>query len=86
MEKKQTKDHIDWYFEKLSDIASRVALANSVADLDHLQTEIVNLEDGAAKDLVAERIRADQSFIVMLQISERVRSEIGKRIASHVTS
>ena len=49
MEKKRTKDHIDWYFEKLSDIASRVALANSVADLDHLQTEIVNLEEGQQK-------------------------------------
>lgn len=84
--KKRTKDHIDWYFEKLADIASRVALANSVADLDHLQTEIVDLEEGAGKDLVAEKIRADQSFIVMLQISERVRTEIGKRIASQVTS
>jgi len=73
---KLTKDDIDIYFQRLSALGAELERSESRQQLDDLARRVAELENEASQDLVAEELRPDDSFVILLQMSSSLRERI----------
>lgn len=73
---KLTKDYIDIYFQRLSALGAEFERSESRQQLNDLARQVTELENEASQDLVAEELRPDDSFVILLQMSSSLRERI----------
>ncbi len=78
--KRLTKDYIDVYFQRLSALGREVELSRTQRQLERLSKQVVALENEASDDLVAEQLRPDTAYVILLQMSTSLNNQIQVKI------
>ncbi|NOT74898.1 MAG: hypothetical protein HOP08_08200 [Cyclobacteriaceae bacterium] len=78
-QRRRKKNKIDVYYQRLQNIRKRVKLSESQESLEELKSELQAIQDETIDLVTREKLLADESFIIFLNLSRIVSEEIDKR-------
>ncbi len=80
--KQRQKDHVDVYYGKILALRAEIEPDRTAEELQVLQQDVMNVQREVLTLLIDERISADTTLTVFLDLSNRVLNELDHRIAA----
>jgi len=79
------KDYIDTFYVKLREIEHRSKETNNIAEVFKSKDDLEKLKSHALEELIAERLTADNSYVIFLQMIDHLYLSIEKKEQSLTT-
>jgi len=73
------KNKIDIYYNRIIDLRKKIPMAKSPDDLDQLEKEVKGVQEETIGLVTSEKLLADESFSIFLNLSRFIMDEIQKR-------
>lgn len=80
-QKGRKKNKIDVYYQELIAIRGMIPDSASIAQIEQLEQSLINVQEETIQLVVKEKLLADESFSIFLNLSRIVMDEIRRRMA-----
>ncbi len=82
--KQRKKDRVDVYYRKILDLRQKIRSDMSQSDLSGIATEVKDVQEEVFALLIDERVSADETLTIFLDLSNQVLKELEPRLADGV--